>query len=144
MNFPKMQVKKHTLLLIAGCVWMIAGFNVGRLGVLAYQKITEIPFWYLLLSLLVFIAFGAMFCKMSLKHAARIHSYDTPTRAFWHFFDLKAYLIMIFMMSGGIWLRSSGLAPNDFIAVFYTGLGFALASAGVSFLYISKNCEKRG
>ena len=42
---------------------------------------------------------------------------------------------MAVMMSGGIWLRSSGTAPDVFIAVFYTGLGFALALAGALFLY---------
>lgn len=41
---------------------------------------------------------------------------------------------MIFMMSGGIWLRSAHIAPELFIAVFYTGLGLALTLAGVSFL----------
>lgn len=30
-------VKKHTLLVIAGCVWLAAGFNVARLGVLSYM-----------------------------------------------------------------------------------------------------------
>lgn len=29
-------VKRRTLLRIAGIVWMIAGFNVARLGVLSY------------------------------------------------------------------------------------------------------------
>ena len=51
----------------------------------------------------------------------------------WHFFDLKAYCIMAVMMGGGIWLRASGLVPDVFIAVFYTGLGCALALAGVLF-----------
>lgn len=37
------------------------------------------------------------------------------------------------MMSGGIWLRASGLAPQVFIAVFYTGLGAALLLAGLMF-----------
>lgn len=50
-----------------------------------------------------------------------------------HFFDLKSYCIMAFMMGGGIWLRSSGLVPDVFIAVFYTGLGCALVLAGVLF-----------
>ena len=36
-------------------------------------------------------------------------------------------------MGGGIWLRSSGLVPNEFVAVFYTGLGCALSLAGVFF-----------
>ena len=31
-------VKKRTLLLIAGVVWLIAGFNVARLGVLSYRN----------------------------------------------------------------------------------------------------------
>lgn len=37
---------------------------------------------------------------------------------------------MAVMMSGGIGLRVSGLAPERFIAVFYTGLGAALLLAG--------------
>lgn len=37
------------------------------------------------------------------------------------------------MMTGGIALRVSGLAPERFIAVFYTGLGAALLLAGVLF-----------
>lgn len=32
----KFCVKKKTLLLIAGIVWMIAGVNVARLGVISY------------------------------------------------------------------------------------------------------------
>ena len=48
---------------------------------------------------------------------------------FWHFFDWKAYLIMTCMMSGGIGFRAAGI----FIAFFYSGLGLALALAGVIF-----------
>lgn len=40
---------------------------------------------------------------------------------------------MAVIMGGGIWLRSSGLAPEVFIAVFYAGPGCALAHAGVLF-----------
>ena len=38
-------VKKRTLLLIAGIVWLIAGFNVARLGVLSYRVIESK--WYI-------------------------------------------------------------------------------------------------
>lgn len=54
-------------------------------------------------------------------------------RPFWHFFDWKAYLIMTCMMSGGIGFRAAGIFPEIFIAFFYSGLGLALASAGVIF-----------
>ena len=82
---------------------------------------------------LFFCAFGLMFFKMSIKHTKRIKGYQEEFRPVWHFFDLKAYIIMAVMMGGGIWLRASGLVPDVFIAVFYTGLGCALALAGVLF-----------
>lgn len=130
---PLLHVKKRTLLAVAGCVWLAAGFNVARLGLLSYRKLPQITAAHILLSLAVFCAFGFMFFKMSMKHTRRIKGYRETWRPVWHFFDLKAYCIMAVMMGGGIWLRSSGLVPDVFVAVFYTGLGCALALAGVLF-----------
>lgn len=132
-NMPKWHVKKQTLLAIARTVWLLAGGNVTRLGLLAYGQVEPVRALHLFLSLVVFAIFGSMFYRMSLKHAVRIRSYPESTRAFWHFFDLKSYAIMGFMMGGGIWLRGSGLVPPAFIAVFYTGLGLGLAGAGLQF-----------
>lgn len=126
-------VKKRTLLAVAGCVWLLAGFNVARLGIIAYGKLPRTGAVYVLLSLVVFCAFGLMFFKMSMKHTRRIKGYKEESRPVWHFFDLRGYIIMAVMMGGGIWLRSSGLVPDVFIAVFYTGLGCTLALAGVLF-----------
>lgn len=124
-------VKKRTLLLIAGIVWLMAGFNVARLGVLSYAVIEKR--WYLyVLSAVVFVLFGRMFFKMSKKHTKRIIGYE-EYRPFWHFFDEKAYLMMACMMSGGIGFRAAGIFPDIFVAFFYSGLGCALALAGVLF-----------
>lgn len=80
-------VKKRTLLFIASAVWLIAGFNVARLGILSYRIIE--PKWYMyLLTVLVFALFGAMFFKMSKKHTTRILGYEGD-RPFWHFFTYK-------------------------------------------------------
>lgn len=130
---PFYHVKKRTLLAVAGCVWLIAGVNVARLGILSYRLLPQVTWIHLLLSLAVFCAFGLMFFKMSIKHTKRIKGYPEEYRPLWHFFDIKSYCIMAVMMSGGIWLRSSGLAPDVFIAVFYSGLGCALALAGALF-----------
>lgn len=126
-------VKQRTLLLIAGIVWMIAGFNVARLGVLSYFLI-GFEFYLPILSALIFVLFGAMFYKMSKKHIKRINAYK-EYRPFWNFFDLKAYIIMAIMMSGGIGLRYAGVFPDWFVAFFYTGLGCALFLAGVLFIF---------
>ena len=62
MSKPFYHVKKRTLLAIAGCVWLVAGFNVARLGIIAYIN-TTFAFWQPLVSLAVFAAFGTMFYK---------------------------------------------------------------------------------
>lgn len=129
----KFYVNKRFLLLIAGIVWLIAGFNVARLGVLSYKKI-DFHWYYAVLSVLVFAAFGTMFFKMTVKHTKRILSY-TEKKPFWYFFDVKSYIIMICMMSGGIGFRAAGIFPEVFVAFFYSGLGCALALAGVVFVY---------
>lgn len=124
-------VKEKSLLLIAGIVWLMAGFNVARLGVLSYLQIERQ--WYLyLLSMLVFFLFGRMFFKMSKKHTKRIIAYE-EYRPFWHFFDKKAYIMMACMMGGGIGLCAAGAFPDTFAAFFYSGLGCALALAGIVF-----------
>ena len=74
-----------------------------------------------------------MFFKMSMKHTRRIKGYPEEYNPVWNFFDIKGYIIMAVMMGGDIRLRYSGLVPDVFIAVFYTGLGIALALAGVLF-----------
>lgn len=135
-------VKKSTLLAVAGTVWLIAGFNVARLGVISYSQLCTPGAVHVALSFFVFAAFGIMFYKMARKHARRILGYEQERRPVWHFFDLKAYLIMAFMMGGGIWMRASGLLPNAFIAVFYTGLGCALAVAGIVFWWIFSSAKK--
>ncbi|MCD1146547.1 hypothetical protein LQU94_00260 [Peptoniphilus sp. KCTC 25270] len=129
-------VDKKTLITIADIVWCMAGFNVLRLGILAYGKI-ELRFLYPIVSVAVFTIFGEMFIFMSKKHIKRIITTEELYSPFWNFFDLKSYLTMLFMMSGGIWLRASDFVPKSFIACFYSGLGFALILAALSFLNFS-------
>ena len=54
---------------------------------------------------------------------SRISACEEALHLFLKFFDVKSFIIMAVMMTGGIWLRSSGVAPDRFIAFFHTGLG---------------------
>lgn len=127
-----MKVKRHNLLLLACLVWAAAGLNILRIGILAYPAYVNV--WNLLLSALVFGVFQRfIFGKLVVRHTARITGYPEERQFFLKFFDGKAFAIMAFMMTGGIVLRVSGLAPERFIAVFYSGLGGALLLAGLLF-----------
>ena len=127
-----MKVKRNTLLLLACLVWSAAGFNILRIGLMAYPAYLTVL--NTLLSILVFAVFQKfIFGKLVKKHTARIHAYLEDRHFFLKFFDQKAFAIMAVMMTGGIGLRASGLAPEQFIAVFYTGLGASLLLAGLLF-----------
>ena len=127
-----MKVKRNTLLLLACLLWSAAGFNILRIGLMAYPA--YVAGLNVLLSVLVFAVFQYfIFGKLVKKHTTRINAYLEERHFFLKFFDKKAFAIMAVMMTGGIGLWASGLAPERFIAVFYTGLGAALLLAGLLF-----------
>lgn len=112
-------------MIIAEIVWLIAGFNVARIGVLSYLEINRK--WYLyLLSAVVFLPVWLNVSENNMEYESH--------HPFWHFFDLKAYLIMACMMGSGIDFRALGIFPDIFVAFFYFGLGCALALAGILFI----------
>lgn len=127
-----MKVQRKTLLLIASLVWCVAGFNILRIGLLAYAPYISV--FHIFLSALVFLVFQTfIFGRLVKKHTERIRGYGEEYHFFLKFFDVKSFVIMAVMMTGGIYLRVSGLGPEVFIAVFYTGLGAALLLAGILF-----------
>lgn len=107
-----MRVAKEKLLLIAGFVWLAAGLNIAILGVSAFTEMGEHAMLVLVPAAIVaFTVFHAgMFSKLVGKHADRIEAMEEARVPFWKFFDAKGYLIMAFMMTMGIGLRSSGIA----------------------------------
>ena len=124
-----MKVKKKYLLIIASVVWLVAGFNVLRIGTQTYQQ--HLSLLNYLLSVLVFIPFSLMFYKISKKNHLCIRVYQDEYR----FFDLKSFIIMAFMIILGIVLRKFELVSTNFIVIFYTGLGAALFMASICFMY---------
>ncbi len=124
---------KKNLLIIAGIVWLIAGINVLRIGILTYQEYRSVVNY--LLSVLVFLLFHFLiFSRLVNKHTARMLGYAEEKQPIYRFLDWKAFLIMVVMIGGGILIRRFELLPLRFIAFFYTGLGAALTLAGILFL----------
>lgn len=125
-------VNNKTLLLIACIVWSAAGINILRIGIIEYPPYLSVINF--LLSAVVFAVFQFLiFGRLVKKHTKRIDGYGDRKQLFIKFFDVKSFIIMAVMMTGGILLRSLHLAPAVFIAVFYTGLGAALTLAGILF-----------
>ncbi|ABX42224.1 conserved hypothetical protein [Lachnoclostridium phytofermentans ISDg] len=128
------KIKKRNLLLLASVVWLLAGFNILRIGIITYKD--NLTIINLFISIVIFILFWFMvFGKLVRKHTYRIINYKEEKQLFLKFFDIKSFFIMAFMISFGIGIRISNIFPDLYIAVFYSGLGAALFLAGLLFGY---------
>lgn len=99
-----LKVSKTALLFIAGIVWLAAGVNIARLGILSFSQMSQSMWWMLVIgAIAVFTVFHIkVFSKMVGKHANRIAGYVEDKIAFWRFFDASSYIMMAIMMTGGI------------------------------------------
>ena len=92
-----MKVTKEWLLLIAGVVWSIAGFNITRLGIMAYGEAVAPVLALAVGSVAVFTVFWTrVFSKMLHKHIVRIQGYGQEVQPFWRFFDTKSYICLLY------------------------------------------------
>ncbi len=134
------KVSKRSLILIAGLVWCIAGYNILAIGFSNLIMSWNVTIVHIVVSIVIFLLFFKfVFYRMVGKHTRRIKNYQDEKIIVFKFFDTKSYMIMAFMITFGILLRNSKLLPPLCLGTFYVGLGSALAGAGITFLvhYIS-------
>lgn len=128
-----MTIKKEKLFLVAGSLWLVAGFMVGRIGIQAYGAISAraVP---MALAFGVFLLFHLkIFIPLVRRHETRIRKAPQKALPLWQVFDGKSYVIMGLMIGLGALIRTSQLFPPLFFASFYTGLGGTLMVAGIHF-----------
>ena len=122
------------LLLVNGLLWTAIGTKIALTGIGAYKSLPVIPWWYFLLSVLVFAGFYVMFTGVVRKYAERIEAMQAPRTSIFKTFSVKGYIIIAFMITLGITLKHIPQIPDSFIAWFYCGLGPGLLSAGIRFI----------
>lgn len=124
-------VSKKWLIASNAFLWMLAGFNIARIGIACAIAVHSFVWlWFIP----VFAAFFTMFSRVIGKNTVRINNMPVEKAPLYNFLTVKGYLIIAFMMSLGIFLRSLGSIPDSFFAFFYTGLGSALFIAGAASL----------
>lgn len=121
-------VRKYWLIVTNGLVWAAAGINIARIGGRSAIEVGT-PVW--LFSIVVFAAFATMFFRVIGKNTKRINQMECAKAPIYRFLSVKGYIIIAIMMTMGIVLRHISAIPNSFFAYFYTGLGTALACAGL-------------
>lgn len=128
-------VSRNTLLITAGIIWLIAGLNILRIGIICW--ISDGQYWLFKVceaSLVFLLFFAIIFRKLYIRHTQRISRKKERSNCPFSFFDVRSWIIMTGMIALGITVRSFHLLPESFIAVFYTGLSLALSATGLRFL----------
>lgn len=128
-------VSRQILLITAGIVWIIAGANILRIGIITWQQSSQAWLFKVAEATAVFLLFFIfVFRRLYYKHTKRIVEKQSDQNCPFSFFDAKGWIIMALMITTGIVARVFHLLPDSFISVFYTGLALALIFTGILFI----------
>jgi len=135
LNF-KPSVSRHNLLLIAGLAWTTAGGILLWRG-LDYEIRHSSHIWLNILAGVVIgvIFYLILFAKISLKHIKRIKGLTIPYPCAFSFFNIRSYILMMIMITAGIFLRNLELVNKEYLFTFYIGMAFPLLISAFRFYY---------
>lgn len=132
----KPSVPRRWLLIIAGIFWSFAG------GMLVWRGITGLLHealrlaFEIILSLCSGIAFYfILFSGISRKHVRRILGLKPEKPCLFSFFNIKSYIIIIFMITGGILLRKFDILNHQILYVVYLCMSIPLLLSSAKFYY---------
>lgn len=136
MNYSRLKpaVNRKWLIIISGLMWSAVGIF---LNILAFNWLKSFEIAQLFITILMGLLAGWViahfgFGKIANKNINRIFVYPKEVCVF-AFQEWKSYIFIAFMMSMGIFLRTTGLVPKFILAPMYIGIGTALFLA--SFKY---------
>ena len=94
------RVNKRILLFIAGCVWIIAGVNILRIGILTWMHDAHYSVLKVGEAVIVFLLFlNFVFLRLFRKHSRRIAQKKEKRIVLFSFFDAKGWIVMFFMIT---------------------------------------------
>ncbi|MCI5500217.1 MAG: flavodoxin family protein [Clostridiales bacterium] len=141
--------RKGTLLLLAGCLWLLAGGWVLWQGLAAYRTLPRVGWVRPLVTLLLFQGLNGPLVALAWKETRRLRWCPQPPQPLWRALNGRAWLLLVLSLGGSLWLREAGPIPKDGVAVVCTALGGGLLLAGALFWVAlvrekRKNARERG
>ena len=140
---PALSMKHQKWLFIAGLAWTTAGGILAGRGLSYLVQHGQYLGWRLAGGLVFGLVFYVLlFAKISRKHIKRIHGLNIPYPCAFSFFNLRGYLMMAIMITGGIMLRRFDVINKEWLYNFYVTMGVPLlVSASRFFYYWATNKE---
>ena len=136
MNYSRLnpRVDRKWLIVISGLMWSCVGIF---LDILAFGWLKHFDNMQILITIIIGLLVGLLIARFGFgiivnKNISRILAYPKKACIF-AFQEWKSYFLIAFMMSLGIFIRTTGLIPKIILAPMYVGIGTALFLA--SFKY---------
>ena len=129
-------VSKRMLLFEAALIWTFAGGMLLTRGSLMLDASSG----FLWLKVIACIGCGLAFFKfvfsgISRKHVNRIKNLQGVQHRFYEFFNSRSYLMMLCMISFGIFLRKTSFVSLTSLSLAYITMGIPLLLSSIRFYY---------
>jgi len=133
-NCKMPKVDKKVLIFISGMLWSIVGISLINISTNWFKLLS---FNELLFSIIGGVIGGFLFSyfiffKIVKKNILRIKKYKGKV-CIWAFQKWQSYILVAFMISLGIFMRTSSFVPKNILTFIYIVIGLALLTA--SFRY---------
>ena len=137
------KVNKHILILIAGILWSGVGILLIKISSRWYELLSNSLLATVIVSgvILGIIISYFGFSNLALNNINRINDYPEKV-CMWAFQKWQSYILIIFMISLGIFMRKTSFVPRPILIVIYVGIGFALFTASFKYYIFLFNRKK--
>ncbi len=127
-------VPKRWLFFMAALVWAYAAYRVLKMA-LKFAPQSSLPLWVVVaLGLIGFVIFFKLvFLRVSEKHIHRISSMEQKKPCLFAFFGWESYLLIVVMVSMGIFFARMEIIPLSLQGIFYIALGSSLLTSAFMF-----------
>lgn len=140
-----LKVNKNILQLISGILWTGIGILLPSFTIKWFPLLNEKE---KLIVLIIGIILGITiayfgFSKIANKNINRINQYNKKISVF-KFQTWKSYILIIFMINLGVFMRTSGKVPKNILVPIYLGIGIALfISSFKYYIFLLKYLKNR-
>ncbi len=133
MKLTIFSIDKRHLLFVAAIVWLIASGMLFWRGTVYFVPINGWKLETIGSFVGGILFFRLLFDRISSKHISRIISLSKSRPTIFSFFSKRSYFLMMLMISGGLLLRYSHVAPNYDLSFFYFFMGIPLFLSAIRF-----------
>lgn len=128
-------VPKAVLIAFGSALWGFAAYRILKMGFVFIERHALHHFVNYLIGIAGFVPFFLLvFRKVSLRYINRIKNLPQHRPCLFAFFDLRAYIMMSFMITMGIAFSHWKFIPELYKGTFFISLGLSLLASSVFYI----------